>query len=126
VIRVPARTLDEIAGDCRPALIKIDVEGYETEVISGASGVLNRKELFGVIMELNGAGARYGFDEDALHRRMLDYGFKAFSYLPFERRLVQLTRKHASIANAIYVRNLEVVSERLRTARAFSVLGHRI
>jgi FkbM family methyltransferase len=126
LIDVPVKTLDEIAGESRPAIVKIDVEGYETEVISGAGNVLSRDELFAVIMELNGTGARYGFDEAVLHRRMLDRGFRTFSYFPFERRLAELPRRNASAVNAIYVRNLNVVTERVRTARAFSVLGYRI
>jgi FkbM family methyltransferase len=126
LIRVPVKTLDEIAGECRPAIVKIDVEGYETEVVSGADRVLSGDELFAVIMELNGAGAAYGFDEAALHRRMLDRGFRTFSYLPFDRRLVEVSREGSSAVNAIYVRNLELVTERVRTARAFSVLGREV
>ena len=126
LIRVPVKTLDEIAGECRPAVVKIDVEGYETEVVSGADRVLSRDELFAVIMELNGAGAAYGFDEAALHRRMLDRGFRTFSYLPFDRRLVEVSREGSSAVNVIYVRNLKLVTERVRTARAFSVLGREV
>lgn len=126
LIRVPVSTLDEVAGETRPAVVKIDVEGYETEVVSGAERVLDRAELSAVIMELNGAGAAYGFDEAALNRRMLDRGFRTFSYLPFERRLVEVSREGSSAVNAIYVRNLELVAERVRTARAFSVLGHTV
>lgn len=126
LIQAPVRTLDEIAGDSRPALVKIDVEGYETEVVSGAERVLARDELFGVIMELNGAGGAYGFDEAALNRRMLDRGFRSYSYLPFERRLVEVSRGASSPVNALYVRKPDLVTERLRTARAFSVLGRMV
>jgi len=126
LIRVPVSTLDEVAGETRPAVVKIDVEGYETEVLAGAEKVLDRDELFAVIMELNGAGAAYGFDEAALNRRMLDRGFRTFSYFPFERRLVEVSREGSSAVNAIYLRNLDLVAERVRTAPAFCVLGHTI
>jgi FkbM family methyltransferase len=42
VISVPAVTVDEVAGQNRVALIKIDVEGHEAAVVRGAAGVISR------------------------------------------------------------------------------------
>ena len=39
--------------------------------------------LLAVIVELNGSGARYAFDEDALRRDLLGRGFKTFRYRPW-------------------------------------------
>lgn len=43
---VPVRRLDEIAQDWEgPMLLKIDVEGFELEVMKGATGILDRVEV---------------------------------------------------------------------------------
>jgi len=118
-ISVKIQRLDDVLPDFEPRIIKIDVEGFETNVVAGAHKVLSQESLLAVIMELNGSGERYGFDENHLHRRMLEYGFRTFSYLPFERRLVALDGKNAHSGNTLYVRNEEEVSSRLRSARKF-------
>ncbi len=118
-IEVPVRRLDEVLVDFEPVLMKIDVEGFETNVIVGADKALTRESLLGVIMELNGSSARYGFDENRLHRTMLEYGFRTFTYLPFEKKLVALDDKNAQSGNTLYVRNEPEVSSRLRNARKF-------
>src|SRR5436853_116912 len=40
----PVRTLDELLGAEAPTLLKIDTEGFETEVIAGAAATLARPE----------------------------------------------------------------------------------
>ena len=119
VVDVPVRTFDAEVGDGEPTLIKIDVEGFETEVIAGAEGVLSSPNLLAVVMELNGSGGRYGFDEDALHRTMIDRGFETFRYEPFERRLESLHGARSSNGNTLYVRNAAKLAERVRTAPRF-------
>lgn len=126
-IEVEVERLDDVLSGFEPAIIKIDVEGFETNVILGAQEALSRPSLFAVIMELNGSGGRYGFDENRLHRKMLEYGFAAFSYAPFERKLVPLDGKNAGSGNTLYVRNAAEVSRRLGSARKFTTnLGIRI
>jgi len=79
-----------------------------------------------VIMELNGSGSRYGFDESAIHMRMRDYGFNTFVYMPFERVLSPLNGKNARSGNTLYIRNIDRVKKRLATAPKFRVLHHEI
>ncbi|MDX2480287.1 MAG: FkbM family methyltransferase [Desulfuromusa sp.] len=120
-IKVEVECLDEILSDFEPMIIKIDVEGFETNVITGAHKVLSRNSLFAVILELNGSGDRYGFDENDIHRRMLNYGFGTFRYLPFERKLVALDGTNAHSGNTLYIRlNAQGnVATRLRDARKY-------
>lgn len=119
-IEVEIERLDDVLSGFEPAIIKIDVEGFETNVIAGAERVLSRPSLCAVIMELNGSGERYGFDENQLHEHMLEYGFKTFRYLPFERRLVALNGKNAHSGNTLYIRNEEETSLRLARAPKFA------
>lgn len=116
---VNVERLDDILADFSPTIVKIDVEGFETQVVAGADRVLSCPSLLAVIMETNGSGDRYGFDETKLHRRMLDYGFGAFRYSPFERKLVGLQGASSTSGNTLYVRNEGEVRSRLGTSRRF-------
>jgi FkbM family methyltransferase len=120
-IKVKIKSLDDVLTNFEPKVIKIDVEGFETNVIAGADRVLSSKSLLAVVMELNGSGERYGFDENLLHRTMLGYGFETFSYLPFERRLVALDGKNLLSGNTLYIRNAEEIKSRLQGASRFTI-----
>ena len=119
VLEVPVRTLDAVLEGRSPNLIKIDVEGFETQVLAGAERALSDPGLSAVIMELNGSGARYGFDEDALHRDLLGRGFASFRYHPLERALEPLHGAKSGSGNTVYVRDAALLAERVRTARKF-------
>ena len=125
-IDVPVKKLDDVLGNKEPTLIKIDVEGFETEVIAGAVKTLSRHSLIAVIMELNGSGKRYGYDETALHQKMLDYGFCSYLYLPFERKLQPLNTKNNNSGNTLYLRNIEKIKERLQSSLKFMINGIEI
>src|SRR5687767_1762894 len=86
-VRVRVSTLDVILQDRRPSVLKIDVEGFETRVLAGAAATLRHTSLHSVIMELNGSGERYGFDEDKILETMASVGFTPCRYEPFTRSL---------------------------------------
>ncbi len=88
-IIVNVSTLDDELIEC-PFLIKIDVEGYEKPALEGAKNILANNKLCCVIMELNGSGNRYGYNESKILDMMFDYGFKAYTYNPLDRGLVEL------------------------------------
>ena len=105
-----------------PTLLKIDVEGFEGAVLDGAERTLGSPELLAVIMETNGSGDRYGGGDDVLLNRMVEFGFRKYSYAPFERKLIPAIDDK----NTIFVKDVARVSERLMTATAFSVRGRSI
>ncbi|MDQ5846784.1 MAG: FkbM family methyltransferase [Acidobacteriota bacterium] len=123
VCAVEVDTLNDVVGERCPVLLKIDVEGFETEVIAGADNVLSNKSLLAVIMELNGSGQRYNFDEGDLYSRMIEYGFAPYSYEPYERSLTELNGKNMRAGNTLFVRGVEAVRQRLQTAPPFKVMG---
>jgi FkbM family methyltransferase len=122
-VEVRVDTLDALLGDRVPALIKIDVEGFETEVINGAKHALESQALLGVIMELNGSGIRYGFDDQTLHGRMLKTGFRPFRYDPFEKVLTAIHIKNVWSGNTLYVRDEERLQARVQSTPAHRVHG---
>ena len=124
-IMVNVSTLDE-ALKADPFLIKIDVEGYELPVLEGAEHTLRNEELCSVVMELNGSGDRYGFEETKIVQMMFDYGFEAYAYRPFERALVVLQGKNFSPGNTLFIRNRARVLERVKSAAKIEVHGTSI
>jgi FkbM family methyltransferase len=111
---VVVKTLDDIAPR-GVTMIKVDVEGFEAEVIRGATDLLAQHSLQAVLIELNGLGARYGFSDADIHARLLGFGFKPVRYDPFKRQLVPLDR-HNRAGNTLYVRQSDKLDQRLRTA----------
>jgi len=120
-VSVEVDSLDTILDDKHPSLLKIDVEGFETEVLNGAADVLKSSALKAIIIELNGSGNRYGFDEDAIHAKLTNSGFKTFAYLPFERGLIASPRK--SMHNTLYIRDYDFVTQRLLDGDAITIKG---
>lgn len=124
-IKVTIETLDEILINQEiPLLLKIDVEGFETEVIKGAFNTLQNKELKAIIIELNGSGTRYGYDEHKIHDEFVVLGFRLFLYNPISRELSPLNT--FGTHNTIYIRDIDFVKNRLITAQKIRILNHDI
>lgn len=122
-ISVEVRTLDCVLQGCSPTLIKIDVEGYETLVIRGAASTLAAPALLAIIMEVNGNGARYGFDDEKIIETMATFGFMPYAYEPFSRYLAALAGNRRNTGNIIFVRDRDAVNRRLESAKPFTVQG---
>ena len=103
-VKVLVRSLDDVLDGRIPKIIKIDVEGFETKVIEGARKTLANPNLLAVIMELNGSGAYYGFDEDTLHKKMLSLNFNSYIYEPRKQKLISLKNKKNQNNNTLYIR----------------------
>jgi FkbM family methyltransferase len=115
-IEVEVKSLDSVLEGRNPSILKIDVEGFEAAVINGADRVLSNPSLQSVIMELRGHGDHYGFDETAILRKMLDYGFATQTYEPFSRELNSLDGKISTLGNTLFTRNEDLIRERVKTA----------
>lgn len=122
-IRVPVITLDDALQDKSPKLIKIDVEGFETEVLAGSTTTLRNPSLRAVIMELNGSGARYGFDEGTLHQHMQAIGFRPCRYEPLTRRIVDLMGQQSTTGNTLYLRDPDAIQAEVSQAPTYRVIG---
>jgi len=123
-VTVPVITVDSLLSVYPPTLIKIDVEGFETEVLNGMTATLDSAALEAVIIELNGSGARYGFKDIDIHNLLLSKNFNAYYYDPFKRQLKNAPSYGNH--NTIYCRDLSFVKGRIEKATAFKIMGETI
>lgn len=122
-IRIQTMPLDTALRDESPAIIKIDVEGFESMVLAGAARTLATESLHTVIMELNGSGLRYGFDEECIKRTMAAAGFSTYSYEPFSRTLTPTNGTSGASGNSLFIRNVDMVKARIRATPRSLVRG---
>jgi FkbM family methyltransferase len=117
-LEIPVRTLDSF--DLRPAIIKVDVEGYESEVLAGCHATLAKPEMVCVIVEDSDDGDQYGKGLASVSDVMRQFGFTAMNYDPWTRTLGNKDRKHD---NTLFIRDSAVVRQRLQEAKPFGVQG---
>jgi FkbM family methyltransferase len=115
--------LDDIIGQENPHLLKIDVEGFEVEVIKGAVRTLQKESLSAIIIEINSLGNRYGFKDDMIHDLLVDKGFSAYEYDPFTRELIPQKEYEIQKLNTLFIRNRTRVQDRLDQAVKRTLFG---
>lgn len=122
-IPVEVQTLDEVCLEQTPTLIKIDVEGWEKEVLLGGMSTLSKPTLLAVILEINGNAEKLGTCDSEMLDHLAEFGFHPYSYDPISRILSKLTSRNYSSGNTIFIRNLEEVLLRVSNANGQKVLG---
>jgi len=123
-IEVEVITLDDYFSDegiLMPSLIKIDVEGFELNVLKGAGKILQNDALKVIIVEINGCCNSFNIKEIDIHNKIISYGFKPYQYHPFLREFL-LLESFIPNGNTIYIRDEEFVSKRLKSSVSFKVL----
>jgi FkbM family methyltransferase len=112
--------LDQVLDGKSPSLWKVDVEGFEIEVLTGATHVLQNRFLQAVLLEA---------ESDEIRNVMAQNGFTLCDYDPFQRRVIPLTlvthsrNDRSCLTNHLWVRDVEAVNQRCQAAKRFQVLG---
>ncbi|HMJ47612.1 MAG TPA: FkbM family methyltransferase [Ferruginibacter sp.] len=101
--------------DKKPVMVKIDVEGYEAEVLAGMKNLLDDSGLKVIIIELNTSGLRYGYKDEQVDSELRTAGFLPFTYYPHKRELIKLP-SYINM-NTIYLRDVPFVESRLSNAK---------
>lgn len=109
----------------RPAMIKIDVEGYEMAILQGAKKSLEDERCKAIIVELNGSGEKYGYKDEQIYIHLISNAFFPFAYEPFTRALKPLDQS-ALKRNTIFIRDVESVLSQINAAPKRRVLSHWI
>lgn len=118
---VGMRTIDSYG--LTPAIMKIDVEGYEAEVLAGASQTAKRPELVAIITENSHDSANFGEGIQTLDSFMRHNGFVAATYDPWRR---EISNKKTRSDNTLYIRDLAAARQRVAEAESFRVFGRPI
>ncbi len=118
---VPVRCLDDFFAPGIPSFIKMDVEGFESQVLSGATHALRDPALMGMLIEDNGSHRRYP-GARSVSAVAAASGFKIFRYDP-EKRLLATGFDAAGTGNLLLLRDAEAVADRVRTARRFRLVN---
>lgn len=122
-VEVPVVTLDQALDGRVPRLIKIDVEGFEGEVVAGARRTLSDPSCAAVIMELVTAVQRYGATREGIAGEMRALGFTPCWYDPFTRTFSDPGERARFRYNQIFVRDFDFVKSRVAQAPTYRVRG---
>ncbi len=116
---LPVSTLDQEMAGSRPVALKIDVEGYEKQVLLGAAQTLASTSLKAVVLETNGSGSAYGVEDAEIIAMMEGHGFTHASYDPIRRVLLPMVQRSG---NTLFVRDLPFIEGRLASPRRFKLV----
>lgn len=115
---VQVRRLDDVFHGRVAAIWKIDVEGYEEQVLRGAERALQATGVKAVLLE--------GHD-DRIAKTMQSAGFAAMAYDPWTRQLIDGDRIEGkrALGNHLWVRDRDWVQSRCQESRRYEVIGVR-
>jgi FkbM family methyltransferase len=125
-VDVPVVTLDAVFTGEIPVAMKIDVEGYTAKVLAGAQTILTAPGLQALTVEIFAKAGKDQAGRSDLFAMVTGFGFTAARYDPRSRVLTAIGGPNTASDNTIFVKNIEVAAERLRTAPALDVNGQMI
>ncbi|MBB5039607.1 FkbM family methyltransferase [Prosthecobacter dejongeii] len=113
-LEIQVTTLDILAlSQGFPSFIKIDVEGFELEVLQGAGAVLQSERLQGLLIETFRPSSWQEPKLQALEKLLSDHGFKPYEYVVDKNVLRELSAPHLGSSNTFYFRDPLRVEGRL-------------
>ena len=118
-IQVPLRRLDAEIREA-PALIKIDAEGADDDVLAGAEGLICGQRPLALLIETLGGGS-FGRQADLAANRLAQLGFVHCSYDPQERAIEPTSAAPAN--NYLFIRDLAFARGRVEAAQRFYLKG---
>ena len=116
-LMIEVQTLENLLKAHSGAMWKIDVEGFESQVLSGALDSLMNLTLNAVLLETN---------DQTVTQTMLNAGFQPARYAPFERQLSRGSADSAQAAttgNTLWVRDFDFVQQRCASSPTRRFVG---
>ncbi|MEP6389990.1 MAG: FkbM family methyltransferase [Halioglobus sp.] len=96
--------------------LKIDVEGFEFEVLLGAREILSNENCAAVLLEINSQSLSRGFDDCAIIVMLEEYGFHPYDYVYSTNDLRKLDRASNYSDNTLFIKDPNFIRERLNSA----------
>ncbi|MER8639771.1 FkbM family methyltransferase [Mesorhizobium sp. M1273] len=115
-LKVIQKPLDALVNDAFPIMIKVDVEGYEEDVVRGALSVLANSHLRVVELETVTPWTL---------KTMKDHGFEQAYYNPILRTLSSQSN-FAGPSNTTFIRDPDFVADRVKSAEAIQIFDRLI
>lgn len=111
--KVQIDTLDNFLGANVAHFLKVDVEGFEENVLKGATKTLSNPSLKIILIETNGLTSNYDSSDNNINQILVENGFVTCEYNPSKRELT----KTDSIkdTNSIYCRDIEFINKRVKS-----------
>lgn len=123
VIELHVLRLDDVLVGKSPSLIKIDIEGWESEALAGMPNLLANPTLKAIIIETNELEHRYSNrNKKSVNDFMEQFGFRAHTYNPFSRTLDEGKTLH----NTIFLRDVNFANTRVSSAQRYSLVNGSI
>ncbi len=119
---VQMRRFDDFYVSGRSSFIKIDVEGYEAFVLSGATKALQDPGLMGILIEDNGSDQRYE-SKQTVGDILKSYGLKPYRYDAIKRELVAASGEMGMFGNLLFLKNFDDAVDRIKTAGKFRLIN---
>ncbi|WP_286226974.1 MULTISPECIES: FkbM family methyltransferase [unclassified Polynucleobacter] len=114
--KVEVTTLDEELDNNAKYFFKIDVEGFEYNVIQGGKNILSSQNTIAMIIELNGSGDEFGHSNQDIHNKIISLNFTPIEYEPLSRTIHILNSYNKNGGNTIYVKDIDLIKERCKAA----------
>ena len=118
---VKVRSVDAMLDGRIPFAMKIDVEGYELQVLHGADHALSSCQL--LCVETMALGTRFGTSDHEVMAHVTGRGFREVNYNPFTRTV---TGTSDAKGMRVFIRDLDLINQRIRSAEPFTICGLRI
>lgn len=128
LVKVNVRALDEAIDSKNVKLLKIDVEGFEWNVLQGATKILSDENLWTLIVEINGRNEQFGVTPESILEYLSTFGYEPFKYFPYERRLEPEDVFTDENRNTIFIKVTKInqVIKRLEDAPLININGKSI
>lgn len=117
------KTLNSILNLNDEYVLKIDTEGYEYNILKGANKILNQGKIIAIIIEINGSGAKYGFNDNDIHIELKKYGYYPIKYDPLTKKISKIIDQNDN--NYIFIKDSIKVTERVSKSSKFKMHTNR-
>jgi FkbM family methyltransferase len=103
-VKIQVKTLNELLKNIDPTFIKIDVEGYEYNVIKGADKVLINPALKYLLVEFNNSGSKFNLKDEDVYKMILNYNFIPIGYNVERKEIIPLKNYNTHKFNTLFIR----------------------